>query len=522
MISIFTTEKGLFDITHRSEFPWNNLIRKQKIVYTDKPIDIPRNPKDPIFILKQAQVKFDYSRAGYIKSLIKNPSNFLKEPCGIFILDIEEDKAKKFQKEYGVLALPLSNPSLKLLSQRHPDAELIINKRGKSWGNILKSITSYPVNSIVIIDAYLFEDDKYKDENHDLGKCNLYQILDKLLPTTFEGVFNIGIFLDNYDQSRISKNRPVKTNLTNQQIVKAIGNIKKDLNRIYTLNCEVYFLSREEGFHSLIHNRRIFTNTFYLSMLHKLACIKKDNETARVNDTVVVKSLFEGIEDIENDPKAKRLESELNDFNEYIRIMSNKEDSIDEVYQNGKKLNSFKNVEHRFINREMIKEMKTKFLQILKKRLEDQGQTIVANKIYSLMSNLDENWITISLGNLPYSDNRGTFGLEGILAGKGTKENPFRFDLYISTWLKCNSDDYSEKREKEDLEYLKKLFPNLNFEYPHKARFKSKLSDYKWIIDQEEETTTQIVSDWLKWQGEIEVIIKKKAESQTDNGEEEK
>lgn len=148
--------------------------------------------------------------------------------------------------------------------------------------------------------------------------------------------------------------------------------------------------------------------------------------------------------------------------------------------------------------------------------MEDQGKTLIANKIYNLKTSINDNWITISLGHFPHNDERGTFGLEGILAGEGTKENPFTFDLFISTWFKRNSEDYSEERKKEDLEYLNKLFPNLNFEYPHKARFKVKLTDYKWTIDQEEEITNQIVSDWLKWQGEIEETVKRLAESQTD------
>lgn len=443
-------------------------------------------------------------------------------------------RPKKIQNDFGVIFQSTSNPNHSQLTHFGKKAELSRGKKykhGSNWEEILQKFKATPVNSAIIVDAYLFENDQWDEEKKDIserynsGISNLRNILDEILPRSFGDVFHVGVFLQNYDFERKEKEKIRKkpsTNLTNEQIAKTIRRLKKKLKRDYSINFEVYFLGKTYGWHELIHNRRIFTNTYFIEAPYKLSAFNKKGNS-KVSQTITVSPLFELIQmDEENDFKSDRLIIDLDEFNTYTKSQIKGIGKDEEAYQNDKRLDSLRIIKHRFINREIIKEMKAQFLQTLKEKLEDQGKALIANNIYNLKASINDNWITISLGHFPHNDERGTFGLEGILAGEGTKENPFRFDLYISTWFKGDSSNYSEDRKKEDLEYLNKLFPNLNFEYPHKARFKGKLSDYKWAIDQEEETTNQIVSDWLKWQGEIEEAVKKQAESQSDDCEEDK
>lgn len=546
MVALFTTKQWINHLTHSSDSNvWLAIMQKLGKVYVDKKIerfslselkDIEKKPElyeraleDNIIALK-TEVEFDESRADYINSLVDEPKKVLEEPCGIFILDIDEVSAKKIQNDFGVIYQSTSNPSHSQLTHFGKKAELSRGKKyknGSNWEDILQKFKATPVNSAIIVDAYLFENDQWDEEKKDIserynsGISNLHKILDEILPRSFGNVFHVGVFLQNYDFERKEKEKIRKrasTNLTNEQIAKTIRRLKKKLKRNYSINFEVYFLGKTYGWRELIHNRRIFTNTFFIEAPYKLSAFNKKGNS-KVSQTITVSPLFELIQmDDENDFKSDRLIIDLDEFNTYTKSQIKGIGIDEEVYQNDKKLDSLKIIKHRFINREIIKEMKTQFLQTLKEKLEDQGKNLIANKIYNLKTSINDNWITISLGHFPHNDERGTFGLEGILAGKGSNENPFTFDLYISTWFKRNSDDYAEERKKKDLEYLKKLFPDLTFEYPYKARFKGKLTDYKWTIDQEEETINLIVSDWLKWQGEIEEAIKEHTESQTETG----
>lgn len=523
MVNIFLSSKKFREfILNDKDNAWQMMMYYLKRVYIDQEVEMPLEEEDPIYLFDKmygsdGAITFDASKSEYIKALDSIPSRVLEEPCGIFILDIDEVSAKKIQDDYGVICQSLHALDHSVLTKKSSNTTLLPIENRKSWNLVFRKFKNSPINSILIIDRHLFDNDS--DFKH-VGLDNLFDILDNTLPSNFDDKekrynekekFCVGVFLG------------YKTTQYNKIIATKINKLKKDLNRPYPIDMEVYFFHPSyHDTYSDVHNRRILTNSYVLNAEYKLAALNKSGKGTKFQN-ISVTPLFSLIHidpDPEEDLKAKSLMYELEIFNEYVSKQIDKNVYGGEIFKNGQKLESFKKISHRFLNHKIIRIMKERIINNVRARLEQEN--IKSGIQRNVNANTKKFWIAEAIEKFPHNDERGTFGLEGILAGNGSKENPFSFDIYISTWFKGDSGDYTEERGKADLEYLKKLFPNLTFEYPHKARFKGKLTDYKWSIDQEEETINQIVFDWLKWQGEIEKAVKIKDESQTDNGEEEK
>ena len=210
-----------------------------------------------------------------------------------------------------------------------------------------------PSNSLLVIDAHLFDEDKFDEQNnqYDDRKCdgieNLFYLLDCLLPKTFNDTYHIGVLLTDTDVARsLGKSR---TNLTNSRIASAINKLKRRLNRTYPLNIEsVFFDSRDDG-HKLIHNRRVISNYFIITADYKLAALRYGYGKSVAPQTITVYPLFENIErDPDTDKKQKRIINDINDLNEYFERQPRSHTAV--LYQNGKKIDDFTQFMHRFFH----------------------------------------------------------------------------------------------------------------------------------------------------------------------------
>lgn len=357
MVSIFTT-KACVEEFHLQDNAWFKMIRKLKKVYVnDDPFSEcdESNPDDDLFLtLDEMGVKLVDDEKAFINDIPKNPSSVLNHPCGIYLLDIDDSLANQIQEDYGVICQSIGNLNDKPLTQSHFSNELNEDSEGLSWSKMFAHYKQLPSNSFLIIDAHLFENDRF-DENQNvydpqrsIGINNLYEIISTLLPNQFNGEFHIGILLTDYD---IAKSMgKVRTNLTNKRISKAIHRLKERLDCSYKDNLiiEVFFFDCRDDRHRMIHNRRILSNYFIITADYRLAALRNGRST--VDQSVTIFPLFENINnDPDSDKKEKRISYEIRKFKEFFISQTRSVGPTALFLQNNRTMEDFNDMKNRLI-----------------------------------------------------------------------------------------------------------------------------------------------------------------------------
>ena len=353
MIDIFTTKENLESIClDEGKRPWLDMIIKLKEVFVndDDIFSEDVDPEDdPFYTLDGMQIDINTSRKDYINNILQNPVLVLRHPSGIFLLDIPVDKANQIQKDYGVLCQSTKQLDHTPLTQTHFPTELLEGENGKSWNNMIAHFKDLPSNSALIIDAHLFNEDRFDerancyDERKRDGIDNILGILDSILPASFQDVYHIGVLITDTDKAKAA--RRSRSNLTNDRIATAINKLKKELKRNYPINIEVVFFDQNDDGHKLIHNRRILSNYFIVTADYKLAAIRKGRSLC--GQTIAAYPLFEAIDKYpDSDKKEKRIRNEIKQFSDFFRRQSNSHTAL--LYQNGQKNDDFTQLKHRF------------------------------------------------------------------------------------------------------------------------------------------------------------------------------
>jgi hypothetical protein len=352
MVAIFTTKSNLEDIClDPSKQAWYEMLLKLKEVFINDE-SMPLDEEDPLFILDNMQVDVVSSKKEYIESIPDNPSLVLQEPCGIFLLDINPSDAQKIQDDYGVICQSVSAMNHRTLTHGQAKGVYVGGEKGKSWKDLFRKFQDCPSNSMLIIDAHLFENDYFDekencyDNRRNLGITNLYEIIDAAIPKTFTSIYQIGVLLTNVDRAKeLHRSR---TNLTNSKIAAAINKLKKRINREYNISVDVIFLDPSiNDQHKLIHNRRIISNYYILDANYKLAALNQN--IANCSQNITIGTLFEHIdEDSEPDMNEKRLRYDLDDLYEYIKSQK-VHNPTGEWYSNGQKQTTFNSIKHRLL-----------------------------------------------------------------------------------------------------------------------------------------------------------------------------
>ena len=354
MVAIFTTSSILDQICHVDDYlAWKSMVIKLGEVYIDSEIDIPEDMEDPLFILDSA-IKIDQSKREFIKSIVDDHQNVLKEPCGIYLLDISPEEANDIQTHYGVVCQSSISLSHDLITHKGMTAELIEGEQDKKWEDIFRKFKQTPTNSALIIDAHLFENDQYDEREgcYDTKYCNgisnLKEILEQILPSQFSDTYHVGVLVTNTDEAKTIKRS--RTSLTNARIATAINKLKKKIIRPYDISIEIIFFSQTDSDnHKLIHNRRILTNTYVLDAPYKLAALLS-NGTVRESQTISIRPLFELIHmDKDSDMKEKMLRFDLKRFYNYIDNQCNAIAQTGMLYRNGVLVDSISKIQHRFL-----------------------------------------------------------------------------------------------------------------------------------------------------------------------------
>ena len=355
MVSVFTTKASLEDIFQKEDKKaWQAIILKLNEVFINEdpfPVIDDIDPDDDVCLtLDGMGVNIRDDEKDFINNIPNDRSSVLKYPCGIFLLEIEDEEAQSIQSDFGVICQPISRLDYMPLAQPSFANELEENETGRTWDGMMSRFKELPSNSVLIIDAHLFQKDRYDestnsyDENNSKGINNLFDILNAILPQHFCGTYHVGVLLTDYD---VANKKISQKNLTNKRIANAINKLKsKKLNRNYNISIEVVFISeKDNASHKLIHNRRIISNYFIVTADYGLVALNKGR--CLLSQSITAFPLFENIQnDSQSDKKEKRMRRDWNDLKAMIRQQSRAIYPTLTCFQSGKQLDDLSTIIH--------------------------------------------------------------------------------------------------------------------------------------------------------------------------------
>ena len=214
-----------------------------------------------------------------LKSLLTDKENLIKNCRSLFIMDIDEQEAKRISEEYGVLVLSKNRIDDNIFNQRFWRHHFIkdVEFNGDAiteWLDVLKDMEWLPTNSLIISDNYLFADSTAKLED-----CveNVKGLLNAILPQTLSVDFHILISTKHPNCSETRRNRMV-------------GNIISYIRSKRDYDIKVEFI-----FYDSIHQRKVITN--YNVMVGDKGFVNFNNSKKKIidNNPTYACSVFQNI-----------------------------------------------------------------------------------------------------------------------------------------------------------------------------------------------------------------------------------
>lgn len=211
------------------------------------------------------------AKPSILNSMLNNKDELIKNCRSLFIMDVNEQEARKVQEEYGILVLSKRNIDDNIFNQRFwrhyfIKGEKIQGDAISEWIDTLKNIPWLPTNSLIISDNYLFAG----TDSAPLSNCveNIKGLLDAILPHKLKTDFHI----------LITTRHPSCNEQRRNQI---IGEIKS-----YIQSKREYMIILEFIFYDSIHQRKVITNynvmvgdKGFINFNNRKKCIIDDNPT---------------------------------------------------------------------------------------------------------------------------------------------------------------------------------------------------------------------------------------------------
>jgi hypothetical protein len=256
MFLIHTTEKILEQICFGDYPNWLEIAKKQtKIVISISNSDLFLDEENPINIFIKSYGVSIHPNNIYIEQIPQDPKSVLINPCGAFLLDIDEKTAKQIEVDYGVICQSTKNIDDNCLSYKK---EITSEEREEThnWNNFLLGIKNSPTNTLLVNDRYLFANDDNLKKN---GIHNASKIIDAILPLNFRAEYHILFVFDSFKL----KQGITFTNIANW-LNKAIRGI-----RAYPIRLELLSVKGNCYLYENTHNRRIVSNYSVVRTEHK-------------------------------------------------------------------------------------------------------------------------------------------------------------------------------------------------------------------------------------------------------------
>lgn len=279
MLSIYTTENiisAIFKDNENKYDAWYDFITKLRPnmkVLLDVDTDYEDNDYNPVYMFQkdydiQVEPEFleDVGDNSYIHQIERMEMQSVSDPFAIFILDVDEDTARKISEKYGVVCHALSvHPHSNPIFQEGIEKSIEKKEPRNGWHELLTGENTTPSNQMVIIDRYLFSDDSNGITTQD-GLDNISEILKLALPQKLGVDFHVLII---FDATEMGKNP-----MTFNQLSTKLNGIKNSIKRPYNIILEVASISRDDFNYDETHNRRILSNYYIIRLEHSVKAFK--------------------------------------------------------------------------------------------------------------------------------------------------------------------------------------------------------------------------------------------------------
>lgn len=183
----------------------------------------------------------------YFDALREDKSQIVEKPRAMFFFDITVLEAEELSSKYGVIVqseTAINDHVLQLSFKKGLNKGTTVKGNDDGWRNLLAGVKLPPMNSLIITDNYLLQNES--NSKH-VGFENLKMLLNTILPKTLETTFHLLIVAP-----MPQKIRPEKADQLN-------GMLKAFLKQVRPYDFQLEFV-----FNSTIHPRKIFSNYFVI------------------------------------------------------------------------------------------------------------------------------------------------------------------------------------------------------------------------------------------------------------------
>lgn len=281
MLSIYTTERivtSIFQDCDNKYEAWYDLITKLRPtmnVLLNENTDYEENDYNPVYMFEKdydinVEPEFldDVGENAYLSLVISLEPDTIINPQAIFLLDIDEVKARKISEKYGVICHAFkSSPESNPIFQESIEKNVEKKEESRSWNELLLPDVIFPSNSLVFVDRYMFSKDSEGITGQD-GIDNAYEVLDKILPTKLGVDYHI-LFV--FDASTLT----TYSGDTFEGISTQLHKLIKRLARPYNIIVETVSIDHNDLNYDETHNRRILSNYFIIRVDRSLKAFRK-------------------------------------------------------------------------------------------------------------------------------------------------------------------------------------------------------------------------------------------------------
>lgn len=319
MFKVFTTAAvvdrfvGSFTSRRQSGCEWLDIMStRDRIYYCGEEDHMERvrktmDMKDPWFIAQMAGKKFIWCN-DYLEDVKKHPERVLENPDSVFLLDVDDEYAKKVEQEYGVVCQPVSKlDTMCKVSEHHYPVELYRYEEGsdsedirKSWKDVLgDDACKYPSNAMVIVDRNFWSDTNWSTDER-CGIENLVDLLDTVLPKKLKCEYQVLVVYQHGCRGK-SAHRETEEDFL-EEMEAHLNRLARSLRK-YPVSVKMlavrkppqqHYEQRHRDLFNETHNRRIVTNYFVLKGEWSMAPFWKD-KGPRGNQTISWDKCFAGV-----------------------------------------------------------------------------------------------------------------------------------------------------------------------------------------------------------------------------------
>lgn len=234
--------------------------------------------------------KLPEAHQDYFENIYDDKSRMVYFPRSVHYLNVSKVEAEYLKKEFGIIVESAEDIDDHILTGTF-FKELRKNQRigteHKSGWSSLLDFQIPPSNAIVILDNYIFKDTETIGEHtHTVGKSNIIQLLDNLLPEELKIEYHVTLISEDY--GRFDE---WKTEIVNS----LTAEIKK--LRSYDINVEIVFVESEH-----FHKRRIIMNYINASGDKGFSVFKvRDGKTVRSANDFRFNRVFSNLDNLRSD-----------------------------------------------------------------------------------------------------------------------------------------------------------------------------------------------------------------------------